>query len=868
MRKYVIGIIVYLFTIAVSYSQPVMISGVVTEKSSGEPLPGVLVTIRSKENKIVKFNRTSVEGRYEISFESFPAEHTLHFSLMNFAAQSVTLETNRQVYDVQLSEQATELKEVIVKAPGIHQRGDTIRYVVSSFADARDKSLADVLKKMPGIEVEKSGEIKFNGVSINKFYIEGKDLLGGRYGLATQNVQQQDVGSVEVMENHQPLKALEDISFSQNPAINIRLKEDAKARWVGTVKAGAGLSPFLWNIELALMRFKKNAQTLNTYKTNNTGEDLIRETQSFSIDEILSQFSKNYRLADNVNVSPGSLAELDAERTRFNKTHMMSTNNLWSLGKNYDLTSQITYTNTRLTSDNSSVTAYFLQDSILTEEKTEHGYNRQNRLSGDVTLSANTSSYYFKNKLSTDLRWNDTDIDIAGTYSNRQSASLTYRSIANDLELLKRTGKQAYTIHSFNLYQTKPQDLTVTRDGEAQEQQVLSSAFYTNTNTSLAFYLKPFTVSLKLGIIGVARSLESTLTGVSDTIGRLDNDLSVRYLNLYASPEVEYKNGGFEAKFDMPVSFLSYQYRNRLTEEKEPTSRFLLSPGLYMRYHVTSRLSASVSGRLSQSPVEEQSFYEGVILQNYRSLARGLIDYETGTQKSLTLSTSYKNPLKAFFANASVMRSWSYSPRISDRSFIDDFILYTYISQPHYSDVWMLNGNVSKGIDAIRGMVSVRSSYLFSGASMFQNGIETPYSSDLWTVSPKINSRFSDWGGFVYELEFSRNRLSLTNSETESSYTNLSQKLTCHITPFKTWSLELVGEHYYNEITADVSKHFFLSDAAFTYSFRGGWELNLSVTNIFNQRIYAYTLFDGLTSMVREYRIRPRNFLASVFFRF
>ena len=71
------------------------------------------------------------------------------------------------------TEQATKLKDVVVKAPSIRQRGDTISYNVASFADANDKSLADVLKKMPGIEVSDKGEIKYNGKAINKFYIEG-----------------------------------------------------------------------------------------------------------------------------------------------------------------------------------------------------------------------------------------------------------------------------------------------------------------------------------------------------------------------------------------------------------------------------------------------------------------------------------------------------------------------------------------------------------------------------------------------------------------------------------------------------------------------------------------------------------------------
>ena len=99
---------------------------------------------------------------------------------------------------------------------------------------------------MPGIDVAENGAISYNGQQINKFYIEGKDLLGGRYGLATNTVHQEDVATVEVMENHQPIRVLEDVSFSQSPAINLRLKSRARSAWAGTVKAAGGVSPALW----------------------------------------------------------------------------------------------------------------------------------------------------------------------------------------------------------------------------------------------------------------------------------------------------------------------------------------------------------------------------------------------------------------------------------------------------------------------------------------------------------------------------------------------------------------------------------------------------------------------------------------------
>ncbi len=868
MRFFCFWTLIFCFVVYLS-AQTLQISGTVTDKSSGEPMAGVLVTLRpTGENKIVKFSQTTAQGKFEISVSSFPENHVLYFSMMGLAPQTVPLKQRQEVYNIQLSEQATELKEVIVKAPSIHQRGDTITYVVSSFADAQDKSLADVLKKMPGIEVDKSGGIKYNGVSINKFYIEGKDMLGGRYGIATTNIHQKDVGSVEVMENHQPIKALDDISFSQNPGINIRLKEDAKTRWVGTVKAGAGFTPFLWNAELALMRFKKQSQTLNTYKTNNIGKDLTHETMSFSIDDILSQFGKNYRLQDYLSVVPASLREIDTHRSRFNQTHLFTTNNLWSLGKNYDFTSQITYVNNRLKSDNSTRTTYFLEDSTLVTELAENAQSKQNRLSGDVTLTANTKTYYFKNKLFADLRWDDVDMYITGTFPNTQTASIPHHQISNDLEILKRSGTKAYTLNSYNLYQTKPQELTILRQNETQHQQIQSSAFYTNTNTSLSFYVKPVTISMKLGTVGVVHSLETELTGVSDTLGSLKNDVAMRYINLYVSPEVQYRKSGFEAKFDMPLSFVPYRFTDKLNNMDQNEEKFFASPRLYMRYHFTSRLSASVSGRYAQSPLQEQSFYEGLILNNYRNLSQGFNDYKTGNNQSVNLNISYRHPLKAFFANAGIACSWTYSPRISNRYFLNEYLLNTFIAQDYRSNMWMLNGNISKGVDFINGIVSVRSLYSSFDGAMFQNGKESPYTSNSWNITPKITSRLAPWCNISYEVTYSQNWLKMKINDMQTSYKNLSQLFSCNITPSKTWYVQLTGENYYNEITQEVSRNLFLADAEFTYSFKSGWEFNLSVKNIFNQNTYAYTVYDGLTEMSREYRIRPRNVMAGVFFRF
>jgi len=120
--------------------------------------------------------------------------------------------TSRRVsfsLSVQLEPGTTLLKEVTVKADRIREQGDTITYNVGSFAQQQDRSISDVLKRMPGINVEQSGKIQYQGGVINKFYIEGSDLLGGKYGIATNGISHEDVGAAEVMENHQPMQVFQ-----------------------------------------------------------------------------------------------------------------------------------------------------------------------------------------------------------------------------------------------------------------------------------------------------------------------------------------------------------------------------------------------------------------------------------------------------------------------------------------------------------------------------------------------------------------------------------------------------------------------------------------------------------------------------------
>lgn len=100
---------------------------------------------------------------------------------MGFGTKKIPLEEFKNGATYILENKTFELKEVKVTPDKAFQRGDTTTYLVSAYMQKQDRSIADVLKKIPGIEVRQDGQISVDGKAINKFYIEA-------YGFAWRKV--------------------------------------------------------------------------------------------------------------------------------------------------------------------------------------------------------------------------------------------------------------------------------------------------------------------------------------------------------------------------------------------------------------------------------------------------------------------------------------------------------------------------------------------------------------------------------------------------------------------------------------------------------------------------------------------------------
>ncbi len=852
----VITYLIFLF-VAVSAEAQVNVSGTVVDKDSNEPLTGASVIVKGADGKIKKYATSKGDGGFAMSLPSVTGCR-LEVSMMSFAKKTIPLDSVSFPLTVLLEPGTTLLKEVTVKADRIREQGDTITYNVGSFAQQQDRSIGDVLKRMPGINVEQSGKIQYQGEDINKFYIEGSDLLGGKYGIATNGISHEDVGAVEVMENHQPMQVLSGISFSDKAAINLKLKNKAKATWSFHGDAGGGYSwqpdGAIWDGELFAMAVMPNFQNITTLKTNNIGEDLSAQATDFFASRRGTDLSRY------VGLSLPGVPNLSRKRTLFNRSALVSTNALWKLGRG-EFKTQIDYSFNRITAEAANVTTYFLNDGNRVVIEDRNGVDRTHSLSGKFIYELNQKTAFINNTLKTNIDWDDVQLGVTGSLPNDQTASLPDYYVGNDFKIIKRfNGKHLVTFISKNEWESLPQTLSVSINDGTMRQHVKDHAFYTHESAAYAFSVKGITISLEGGVKGYFRSLNTELPDMPEEIpGETTNVLNTNYFTVYATPKFEYWVKRVNFTLNAPVSFAHYTFDKALANRSEA----YFSPSLSMNWKPNNRFEMSVSGGTGRSPMDLNMIQPGYVMTNYRSFQRGVDDFYNSSSQRVSGRLSYKHTRRGLFANAFVMQSWSHNPYTLAQQLYGDYVVYSYTSAKSDGQMLMASGNIGKTLDFMRGSANINGSFSRNESHLISENSSVNSVGTSWSAGAKINGSPLRWLSFDYRFEWASSRMSM-NGINASWLGNMENELLLNIMPHKKWEWHISGEHYRNELTSDQFKNVFLLDTKLIYKLNKRLELSASLSNIFNQRTYNYTTYNQLSSFESQRWLRGRELLISI----
>ena len=850
-----------------------IISGWVQDKADKKMIDGAVVSLLDNEGEMIAYTITKQDGSFILKAKSNLSKLFLHVRLLGYEDYKQEIDNKTQSITVELSFGEIALREVVVKSQAMWNKEDTLVYSVEAFKSVGDKTIGDLIKKLPGMEVSESGAIKYQGEAINKFYIEGLDLLENRYGIATNNVTVDAVQNVEVIERHQPMMVVSDMMPGTNAAINLRLKEGSKNRPTGTVKLGAGYSDeMLWLMEAFALSAGRNKQSIVMYKGNNSGRDVGAELTGHRLSMNDLQDASNFSTKRLLSGRAFSYPPLEKSRFLFNKSHVVSLNNLWKTSRYGQLRVNVQYLHDAQKESIARNSEYLLKDGVLSIKETSNLKLRTNMIDAAITYNVNSPNYFLKNVLTWNGSWDKTNSLVAiNEMGVSQHFDLPTQVIKNDLNFVKKWGKRVWDITSFVVYSSQPQLLTVNVDTIAtnQSQQVELSGFYTRNSTYYSYGMGNSNFIVKGA---VEASIDNYRTDLMHPvfIDSTRSDISSDYVLLELIPTYMYRNGKLIINAD--VSLMNH-YLNVSDREKNASDDkrhfFFANPSLRASYHLSRLLHLRVGYKYTHTIGDFMDLTDVYYMSAYRSFSKRAGVLSENKRQSFNVGVRYRNPLTTFFFNSSFVYSPTVKNKLTTQRFVGNELVSGSKEVSTQSDMLLWTGHMAKYFSAIRTNTSLNVGYNSMKGERQQQGVLYPFLASGWSFMPKVTVKLSDASSLSYQTIASnrRNKITRPTNTFSSSMWQVTQQLSAYYHAGKNWRFNARLEHSYNEVTDDNAVKMFFADVGVTYK-HGQMEYNLSGHNLFNERSYSYSSYNGLDRFDYEYELRPRMVMVNVSFKY
>ena len=840
------------------------------------------VTVQSQGSPAISgFTSTNEGGNYSLAYKGNADSITITVSGINIGKHHKTIANRSAQVDFVIDEKPLIIKEATVSARTIRQTGDTLNYTAEAYTEQNDRTIGDVLKKMPGIEVESSGQIKYQGKPINRFYVEDMDLLQGRYGIAVNNIPVKDVATVQIYENHQPIKMLKNRVFSDQAAINLKLKDKAKGTLSINALAGLGYEPVLWQSELVAMYFTGTKQNMSSYKSNNAGSD------------VASEFRVHYDY-ERIYMNPGSMLSVQMpsvppiaqKRYLQNNAHAITVNHLFKFKKDLQINLSALYYNDYIKNSSYSLYEQYMPgDTALDIEEQINSKNRIHNAEIAVRLNANTNDYYINNALNLKGNW-DSNNGFGTTCSrynniNESISQHLYKpffSVDNTFDLMKNLKDNFYKIHFSFGYGHSPHSLTVKpanyfqrSDLSAATQDALVHDFASVLRFSYGLKIKKITADYVFWGRADIKNMDTelrylTTANIEETADSLKNNL---YYNTYQagiSQNYSYKTDKFRTTLGIPLVYHIFTIDDRIPAQFQEYSKITFQPSISLSYDLTNKFTLATSGRIQKSFGGINSSYTGYIMQNYRNLLNNPVDklFETNSE-NLNLSVYYRNAFKSLFINATAGYTHTTRNLLYGYDYHGILSIKTVVEQPTQSNAYNVNFGINKGLSFMSGSIRLSGAYRRSKSDLLLQNEVLSYCSQGYNANGSINFSPFSLIAVNYSLGYNISKsYVIENSENFPAIRGVSQNLQISINLSKTLSARINGEFSYNSATTEPNTSF--ADAGLKLKTKK-YDIEFELNNLFNSKHYISAAYSDISAFYYSYNLRPRSAFIKVRFK-
>ena len=826
------------------------LTGKVTD-ASDKPVGSVSVTLQGSGGRVVAFSRTAEDGTFSIKLPGDRSVEHISFRRMGFAEVRMPVGEFASGQTVRMTEEGVGLREVKVTSQRIRQDNDTLVFSVAGFRQRQDRSIADVIRKMPGLDVRSDGKITYQGKAINEFTIEGMDLTNGRYAQISENLSADKVKSVEVRENNQPKKVLRDVQFSEQAALNLVLRDDARNVWQGLCDMASGLTlqdgtRWLRDTRLMGMVFGRKCQSVSIWKTNNTGKDIQTEVSDLIFDS--NALSPLTTRLSGIGVAS---ADIDGRRYAFNDSQLAATNWLFRTRGGHDLRLQASCFLDRTESERFSETTYnditggwSLREDASTSSHTS-------KWDVEMQYKVNSESMYLNNRLEANIG--------LGRSSGLSSlnGSLTHEDVrprscfvSDAVEMIRKMGNgNSYTLSSAIAYDRLPGRILLC-DSTAEKLDM--TALRWNARANFRHRLWRWSVAWNIG-------LDMTLNRM-DIENPLASQKGVRYdeERLYAFPCLSLDHGRLRVSASPRMSLLRRRYGAARAGD------FLFEPSVSVSYKQNASLDYGAACLMSCMADGMNEACDIPVFTSYRTMTLGSGGLDRSRTHNASAYARYHHIMHGLFANVGASYHSVRHARMYESS-VEGLFFRQHASGMHDNTVgWSLSCDVSKSFSWAKAVIKAGCEWNTDDYHILLDGEPVPCNMRGFLASVGFSLKPFPLLSIEEKSRFShsRQRSSRAGGGPEHSMNHFEHHIKIFVLLGK-WQLEIDNELYHSNDRSVSFSHF--ADMALSYRTRK-MELGIWLNNVMGSDKYERRYVTTTQSVHAVIRLRPREMMARILF--
>ena len=785
MKIYLTLAIVLISSIGLSQ---VKLQGVVRD-SLGTPLElANVIAINKQSSALESFSVTTEDGKYLLSLSK---NQTYNMQVSYIGMKTFEQEISTQDIDItkdfNLSlDNTLDAIELSYEMP-VTVRGDTLIYNADSFTNGSERKLEDVLKNLPGVEVNEDGQIEVEGKVVNKLMVNGKDFFDGDTKLASKNIPSKAVDKIQVLRNYSEVGQLSGVTNNQdNVAINIKLKEGKENFWFGTVTAGGGGSEEdeLYIAQPKLFYYSPKFSLNFIGDLNNTGESALSRRD-------IRGFGGGFRAPSNtsgtsINLGDNSLNFLTTQKDALEvKNQLGAANFSYSPNQGLDITGFAILNSNRVTSKEISVVQYTDSDLGIPDETTQQTSTQRS----DQALFKLSGSFNpnFENQI---------EYDVLGRISKDEQTQTEISSVVGPTQQVDQVNpysitqslKYYYTLNETNIFALEAQYLNkdedpfynvllgndpTNNDLAPEEQDAYdSTAAALGLNQSLNNYnlnqdrrIKSNQLDAKLdyyNIINNKSNINLTLgsivsrQGFNSNIfqflenglffeptptfnaGRATNDTQYDFSDLYLGVHYRFKAG----IFTITPGFSIHAYSNKNTQfgVQYGEDFFRLLPDFETRIQLKKSESLTFNYNMKNQFTDVTKLAEGIILNSFNNIQYGNPELQNALSHNVSLFYRSFN----LFNYTNVFARVAYSKNIDQIRSLTDFEnvirTSTYFNSGFADETVSAFGRLQRTFGKIRGSLNVNLNY--SKINQFVQGRQSVNEGFTQSYTPSVRTTF------------------------------------------------------------------------------------------------------------------------------